>query len=51
LSFILARVEELVDTMASFLPTARRDAFKGRVVDMPMLHQQVANNAFDRDCC
>jgi len=49
LSFVLARVEELVETMAGFLPSARRDAFKGRVVDMSILHQQVANNAFDRD--
>jgi len=46
-SFMLVRTDELVETMASFLPVARRAAFKERAVDWSMLRMQVDNNAFD----
>eukprot|EP00929_Paragymnodinium_shiwhaense_P093971 TRINITY_DN54328_c0_g1_i1.p1 TRINITY_DN54328_c0_g1~~TRINITY_DN54328_c0_g1_i1.p1 ORF type:complete len:484 (+),score=58.65 TRINITY_DN54328_c0_g1_i1:149-1453(+) len=46
-SFLLSRVDELVDTMSGFLPQPRRDAFKEKTVDMPLLRTQVLNRAFD----
>jgi len=39
----------LVETMAGFLPEARRPAFKAQVVDFSMVRVQVENKAFDRE--
>jgi len=49
-SFLLSRVEELIETMSGFLPVSRRAAFKERAVDMSMLRMQVQNKAFDHKC-
>lgn len=49
-TFLSSRVQELVDTMAGFLPGARRDAFKDRALDFAMLRTQLENRAFDYEC-
>lgn len=46
-AFLHARVEELVGSMASVLPVARRAGLRERTVDMQMLRTQLDNHAFD----
>eukprot|EP00928_Gymnodinium_smaydae_P050568 TRINITY_DN3411_c0_g1_i1.p1 TRINITY_DN3411_c0_g1~~TRINITY_DN3411_c0_g1_i1.p1 ORF type:complete len:588 (+),score=79.14 TRINITY_DN3411_c0_g1_i1:36-1799(+) len=46
-SFLLARVDELLETMVGFLPESRRASFKEQTLDMAMIRQLVQNNAFD----
>jgi len=47
LKFVLERVAELLDTMASFIPQSQREAFKKKTLDFELLQRQLENNAFD----
>lgn len=47
--FLLGRVDELLDTIAGFVPEPRRKALKEQTLDADLLQSQVENGAFDRE--